>query len=132
MKKFLMILILSLLVKLSAIASVDYDFTLPLKGNSIVSNDIQYKVSSELFSSASLMYPTCTSFKISDTKVIYYPKNVKKKNGKIIKGNWNELWTLQSCDTKVQVPITFYINRTKTNYVFEYPLSPEQFPKKNF
>ena len=132
MKKFLMLLILSLLIKLSALASADYDFTLPLKGNSIVSNDIQYKVSSELFSSSSLMYTTCTSFKISDTKVIYYPINVKKKKGKIIKGNWNELWTLQSCDTKVQVPITFYINKTKTNYVFEHPLSPEQFPQKNF
>lgn len=125
-----MILILSLLVKLPAYANVSYDFTLPLKGNSIASDDVQYKVSSELFSSASVMYPTCTSFKVANTKVIYYPKNVKRKNGKIIKADWSELWTLQSCDIKVQVPVTFYINKTKTNYIFEYPLSPEQFQKK--
>lgn len=129
LKKFPLIYLLCSLFLLPAVAVVRYNLSLPLKGDSITTNELQYKISTELFSSASKMYPSCTDFEISDTQMIYYPKDVKKKNGKIIKGHWNELWTLRACDTKIQIPVTFYVNRTKTNYIFEEPLCIDKFPK---
>lgn len=92
----------------------------PLEGNSIASDSLQKTVLSEIYPIVLKKSPNCTHFQISDTQLLHYPYDVKKKNGKYISGYWKELWTVNYCDKKMQIPITFTIKKNKTYYNVEY------------
>lgn len=93
-----------------------YDMSTPLKGQSIATDALQKKVLKSVYPIALQRNSLCTNFKIIDTQLLHYPYDVEKKKNKIINGYWKELWTVDSCGHKMQVPITFTINKKKTYF----------------
>lgn len=93
-----------------------FDMSTPVEGNSIVTNDMQFEIVNDLYKILSNKTPSCTDYSIKNTQVLHFPYDVKKKNGKYISGYWEELWSVNSCDTVYQVPIKFYIKKNKTIY----------------
>lgn len=99
--------------------AIHYHFNLPLEGNSIANNQLQFKVANKIYSLLSEKYPLCNDFAIADTQILHYPYDVKTKSGKYTDGYWKELWTCNVCENKIQIPITFYIKKSKTIFVLE-------------
>ncbi len=91
----------------------------PLEGNSIANNTLQYYVVKDIYKLTSKLNPMCSNHEITNTQVVHYPYDVKKKNNKYVKGYWKELWTVNSCGKKVQIPVSFYINNKSTTYILE-------------
>ena len=97
----------------------EYDFNLPLSGNSIANDTLQYYVLKTIYRDAIKEYPACTDFKIKDTQIVHYPYDVVKKKDKYIKGYWKEIWTVNACNNAFQVPLTFIIHKNKTDFIIE-------------
>ena len=96
-----------------------YDMSVPIEGNSIANDTLQSKVLKDIYSITSKLNPVCLNHKVIDTQVLHYPYNVVKKDNKYIKGYWKELWTVDYCGEKVQIPVTFTINKKKTYYTVD-------------
>lgn len=103
----------------SARAAGGYDMNTPLLGDSIASDSLQFTVVKDLYSILSSKMPYCFDYYISDTQIVHYPYDVKKKKGKYIKGYWKELWSVNACGKIIQVPLTFYIDGKNTDYFFD-------------
>lgn len=93
-----------------------YDISTPLKGQSIASDSLQKKVLKDVYLLVSKHNSLCTNLKVIDTQLLHFPQNIKIKDGKYVKGNWKELWTVDYCSEKMQIPVTFYINNKDTYY----------------
>lgn len=96
-----------------------YDMNLPLPGNSIANDKLQFEVVNDIYERSIKKYPACTDYKIINTQIVHYPYDVKKKKGKYISGYWKEMWSVKACDRVFQVPLTFYLNKKKTTYVID-------------
>lgn len=104
----------------SAIANEMYDMSTPLEGQSIASDSLQIKVLKDLYPIAAKKNSLCTNFKISDTQLLHPPYDVVKKKGEYVKGYWKELWTVDYCGEKIQIPVSFKINKKNTYYSIDY------------
>lgn len=115
MKKFL-----SLITFLSLTAGVafarGYDMNFPLAGKSIANDNLQQEVTTKIYKIATKKYPACLNYNITNTQIVHYPYDVKKKKGKYTSGYWKEIWTVKACDNTFQVPLTFYINKKGARY----------------
>ena len=127
MKKIIGLITLSIFFILPIEARI-YDLSVPLEGNSIVSDKLQFKMATELISDMTKVMPSCTEICIEDTQIVHYPYDTKTKNGRYVKGYWKELWTINACNTKVQMPITFYIKKNKIKYVYQNKIDKTMFP----
>ena len=115
MKKNIAVLILLLLIS-PLIASAHYDMSTPVEGNSIADDLLQFSVTKKIYETLSPKVPTCYDFSIKNTQVLHFPYDVKKKKGKIVKGYWKELWSVDCCGSYKQVPVTFYIHQNNTEF----------------
>lgn len=113
MRKYI-ILLLFFFSSLSAGAY--YNMSTPVEGDSIANDTLQFEVIKKMYEVLSPKVPTCFDFSIKNTQVMHLPYDVKKKKGKIVKGYWKELWTVDCCGISKQVPVTFYITPSKTEY----------------
>ena len=127
MKKIISLITLIIISVLPTQARI-YDLSVPLEGNSIVSDKLQFEMATELISDMTKVMPSCTEVKIEDTQIVHYPYDTKTKNGRYVKGYWKELWTINACNTKVQMPITFYIKKNKIKYVYQNKIDKTMFP----
>lgn len=115
MKKLICLLFLLLFCQVS----YAYDMSLPLEGQSIANDSLQYEVLNVIYPITAKLNPLCTEHKVTNTQVIHYPYNVKKKNKKFISGYWKELWSVNYCGETVQIPVTFEIKKNKTLFHIE-------------
>ncbi|MCD7879834.1 MAG: hypothetical protein LUG16_07880 [Candidatus Gastranaerophilales bacterium] len=92
---------------------------IPVEGDSIANDSLQFYTRKEMYSFLTELYPSCTEFSVKDTQVIHYPYDVKKKNNKYIKGYWKELWSIDSCGKVTQIPVTFHIGKKETQFYIE-------------
>lgn len=120
MKKILIALIIILILPVLAYARVTI-YNTPLQGESIASNYLQYKVLKKIYKQAVKSIKSCNNFQIVNTQIIHYPYDTKKdkNNDKYVSGYWQELWTLNACSEVIQIPITFYIFKNKTQFVLD-------------
>ena len=96
-----------------------YDMKIPVEGNSIANDAMQFNVMNDIYKDLSTKNPSCFDFSIINTQIIHYPYDVKIKNGNYIKGHWKELWTINVCNKKIQVPISYEINNKSATYKIE-------------
>lgn len=112
--------ILCLVTFLSLTAGVvfarGYDMNFPLAGESIANDNLQHEVTTKIYQIATKKYPMCSNYNITNTQLVHYPYDVKKKNGKYITGYWKEIWSVKACDDTFQVPLTFYLNKKGARY----------------
>ncbi len=119
MLKRLFTIFIMLFVSADISNAVEYDFNLPLSGDSIANDTLQYNVLKQIYSDSIKEYPACTDFKIKNTQIVHYPYDVVKKKDKYIKGYWKEIWTLNACNSTFQVPLTFIIHKNNTDFIIE-------------
>ncbi len=93
-----------------------FDMNLPLPGKSIANDTLQLNVINKIYKDALKDFSSCSDFSIIDTQIVHYPYDVVKKNNKYKKGYWKEIWILNACGVKKQIPLTFYINNYKTTF----------------
>ncbi len=117
-KKIIILIFIFMLLPLDAISS-GYDVSVPVNGDSIASDSLQISVINDIYSKLSKQFPYCFDFSISDSQIVHYPYDVKKEKGKYIKGNWKELWSVNTCGTITQIPVTFIIKGGNTAYIIE-------------
>ena len=113
MKKFLLLISIFLIGKC---CFAHFDMNTPVEGSSIASDDLQFEVVEDMYKFVYPLAPSCTDYRIKNTQVIHFPYDVKKKNGKYIKGYWKELWSVDYCGNVLQFPVTFNIKGKKTTY----------------
>ena len=116
--KFIILISVSVFFPL-AIFARGYDINLPLNGNSIADNTLQYNVLMKIYPKTIKKYPACTDISVKDTQVVHYPYDVVKKKDKFVSGYWKEIWTINACSQIYQVPITFYINKKGTEFTLD-------------
>ena len=115
MKKLFIIIFCTIFICLKA--NAHYDMNTPVEGASIANNELQFQVIKTLYKAVAPTATTCTDYSIYNTQLLHYPYDVKKdKRGNYVKGYWKELWTVDTCGTKRQFPVTFTIKKKKTNY----------------
>lgn len=117
-KKLYLSSVVLILTALSASAG-GYDMSVPVEGDSIANDALQFMVLKDIYPITAKLNPVCLDHKVVNTQVIHYPYDVKKKNNKYIKGYWKELWTVEYCGQKQQIPVTFNIRKNSTDYVIE-------------
>lgn len=115
----LIILILAIFLTLNIVQAKGFKLSVPLEGDSIANDTMQFNAVTDIYSKLIKLYPTCYDFSVENTQVMHFPYDVKKKNDKFIAGYWKEMWNINACGKTVQVPITFYIKRNGTVYVIE-------------
>lgn len=115
MKKFLCLITFLSLTAGIAFAR-GYDMNFPLTGESIANDNLQHQTATQIYKIATKKYPMCSNYNITNTQIVHYPYDVKKKNGKYVAGYWKEIWTVKACDDTFQVPLTFYINKKGARY----------------
>lgn len=123
MKKIIVLLLL-LVIQTPAI-SKGYDMTVPVTGDCIADDKLQFLVTDDIYKKLSKKFPDCFDYSITDTQIIKYPYDTRQKNGRYIKGYWDELWTVNACGAKVQIPVSFEL--TTKDAVFY--VNPELFSK---
>ncbi len=97
-----------------------YDMSVPLNGDSIASDSLQFIIVKDIYSKLSKKLPDCYDYYVSNTQLIHYPYDVvKKKNGKYKSGYWKEMWSVSACGRVIQYPITFYIKGDTADYLIE-------------
>ena len=99
-----------------SIASRQYDLSVPLEGNSIANDPLQFNTAQEIYRRLYALYPACLHYSVSDTQIVHYPYDVKMKNDKYYNGYWKELWNINACGVTVQVPVSFYIKKGVTTF----------------
>ncbi len=117
MKKWSIItlgLILGLSVNTFTNAEELFDLTVPLKGSSIASPEVQHSALPEVYATVNAKSPACREFSIIDTKVTQEPADIQMDGDDYIGGNWKELWTVQYCGYTVDVPVKFTIEKDNT------------------
>lgn len=107
--------------------SFGYDYDLPVKGESLANNTLQSYIVKDLYKVMIKKYPSCYDFKVEDTQVLRYPYDMKKdkKSGRYIEGFWQEFWTFNACERKIQIPLSFKITKKNTEYFYDKGLLPE-------
>lgn len=105
-----------LILGISAFAAPKMDKTLPLKGNSMANIKLQSDTLVPVYSIAGVRVKNCDYLSIADTKVTKQPYNLKSQDGKYIEGQWEELWVVNACGKKVNVPITFILDSVGTTF----------------
>lgn len=118
MKKIILIL-LSIILFTPFVNAQGYKLNVPLQGTSIATDELQFQIANDIYKKLSKKYPLCYDYKIQDTQIVHFPYDVKKKKDKYIAGYWKEIWTADVCNTKIQIPLTFYITKKKTLYRFD-------------
>lgn len=119
MKKLFFILFSLLIVSPLAYAGNHFDMSLPVEGDTIANESLQFEVLKKLYPVTSKLNPVCFNHKVINTQVVHFPYDVVKKDNKYISGYWKELWTVNCCGEKVQVPIIFKIGRRSTTFLIE-------------
>ncbi len=122
MKKSIIIAIIIFLSAKNYVFAQNYDMNVPLEGESIANNALQMMVLKDIYPIITRLNPLCTEHRISNTQIIHYPYDVEKKDNKYVKGYWKELWTVEYCGNKIQIPVTFNIHKKKTDYIIEKDL----------
>ncbi len=103
----------------SVAIAAGYDMKLPVEGNSIANDSLQFNVMKDIYRELALKNPYCFDYSVSNTQIVQYPYDVKKKDDKYIKGFWKELWTIDVCSAKIQVPVSYSINNGSAAYKIE-------------
>lgn len=111
------ILICFLTTGISAAFADNIDTTLPLPGGTLGNVKLQADTLVPVYASASQLVKNCKDLSISNTKVTKQPYNLKTQNGSYTAGRWEELWTVDACGEKVDVPIEFILDPTGATYV---------------
>lgn len=93
-----------------------FDVTLPVHGDTIANNTLQYQIVNDLFAISTKTHSACTLHKISNTQIVHFPYDVVIKKNKMVKGYWKEMWTVDSCGNKKQFPVNFTIKKNKVIY----------------
>lgn len=119
MKKLLMVFLFLLVFSPFALAKINYDMKLPLRGATKANSKLQADTLMAVYTAASIKMPYCSKFSIYDTAIIKQPKDLKKENGNYISGSWTEQWAVKACGQNVYVPINFVIDESGTSYVIE-------------
>ena len=82
-----------------------YDITIPVKGNTQASEQLQRNSLFTIYSFAHrVASPSCKDFSIADTKVSKAKEN----------GQWEETWTIKACEKTAFVPVVFTDKGTYT------------------
>ncbi len=116
--KFLLFTIFYLLTLILPVRAY-YDLTIPVDGNTIADDKLQFLVIKDLYKIYAKEYPSCSDYSIKNTQIIHYPYDVKKRKNKYISGYWKEMWTVSVCDRPNQIPITFYINSRGASFYID-------------
>lgn len=119
MKIKLLILVFTFFIAHGAAFAKGYNMSFPLPGDSIANDSLQFKVLKDIYPLMTEKNSFCFDHKVSNTQILHYPYDVVKKDNKYIKGYWKELWTIDSCGEKTQIPVTFYIHKKNTSYIIE-------------
>lgn len=93
-----------------------YNMSVPVEGASIANESLQFEVIKKIYKVISPQNSYCTDYSVTNTQIIHYPYDVKKKNNKYISGYWKELWTINQCENLTQIPVTFYIKKNNTTF----------------
>lgn len=114
---FKYLLLFSLLVYGTFVfAATKTDLSIPVKGKTMANKKLQSNTLPSVYSAAGLKVKTCQTFSIIDTKVTKKPYNLKYKDGDYVKGEWKELWIVNACGMRVNIPITFILNPSGATY----------------
>ena len=103
-------------MSLMVCAERQYDLSVPLEGNSIANDTLQFNTAKEIYKRLYSLYPACLHYSVSDTQIVHYPYDVKKKKDKFYSGYWKELWSIDACGYIIQVPVTFYMKKGITTF----------------
>ncbi len=116
MKKIIIILLLCIINIHSTVFANVYSSSVPVEGMSIASDELQLKLLKDIYQITLKLNPLCSNQKVVNTQIIHFPYDVKKKNNKYVEGYWKELWSIDYCGQKVQIPVTFIITKKETLY----------------
>ena len=104
LKLFLGALIVCTVTTIAAYAYT-YDITIPVKGKTQASEQLQRDSMFTIYSFAlRVASPSCQNFSIADTKVTKAKKD----------GQWEETWTIKACEKTAYVPVIFTDKGTYT------------------
>lgn len=109
--------VLLFLAGTAVIAKPEFSYKLPLPGETMGNQKLQYDTLMPVYVMANSKVKDCQNFSISNTKVTRKPYNLKTKNGAYIAGEWEELWTVKACSKNVDVPIKFILDPSGATYV---------------
>lgn len=98
-------------------AQPQFNSKLPVPGKTIADVQLQKDTLVAAYAAAAVFVKNSNYISVVNTKVTQSPRNLKKKNGKIIGGDWGELWTIACDEKKVDVPIIFILDETGCSYV---------------
>ena len=119
MKKILLVFLFLFIFSPLALAKINYDVKLPLKGATKANLKLQSDTLMAVYTSASIKMPYCNKLSIYDTAIIKQPKNLKKEGDKYVSGNWTEQWAVKACGQNVYVPVNFVIDENGASYFIE-------------
>ena len=100
------------LIILPAYAS--FDINTPVNGQTIADEILQFNTMNKIYKILSAKYPSCSDYSVIETQIVQFPRELKTKNEIFVHGYWKELWTINVCSTKIQVPIDFSIKKNRT------------------
>lgn len=122
MKKI--VLLITFIVILAFSVSIGYTKTnnhsvkFPLPGESIANIKLQYdSYTSVIVAASTYAAKNCKYIYVVDTKVIKPPKKTKKKQGKLVGGEWTEEWTVKAGSKLIYVPIVFVLDERGATYI---------------
>lgn len=106
----LSIIIFTIITFTYAQSEPNYNIKIPLKGESIASQRLQYDTLPGVISVASVYNKNCKSYSIPYTKLDFGIKEGVVKNNKYVEGYWQETWTVNRCSMKVDIPVMFVLD----------------------
>lgn len=110
MRKTLIASFVVLMLSFVTVKAAEFDVSIPVKGNSAASQELQRDSLFTVYSFAlRIADKDCQKYAITDSKVI----NAKKGN------SWNELWTINACSKTAYVPIKFTEKAGKSTYAID-------------
>ncbi len=104
MKKIFLFIIIVFLSDNICSSAVKYDISLP--GETMVWKLWQREILSVVYSRAAKTVKSCNDFSITDTKLVSETNSIYiDESGRVIDGNWEEVWYVNACGTNVSVPV---------------------------
>ena len=91
-------------------------FNVPLPGESMADQKLQYDTLSNVYIVAGAKVQNCGNMSVIDTKVTKSLSGVKYNGSKPIAGNWEEVWTVNACSQKLDIPISFSLDETGASF----------------
>ena len=125
MKKLIITTIFLTFSLINSCLAQDFNKVFPLPGKSIANNKLQYDTLRAVYMAVGTQTSGCGNMKVTDTKVIKPPYNLKYVGEKAVEGFWEELWTVNACSEIYNVPVKFILDETGASYV----LSPKNIYK---